>query len=70
VLVVGGGKIATRRILTLTNFEFEITVVAPNITNEIQQLADDGLLRIFSANLEMRIWTANFSLLRPRTKEK
>lgn len=44
VLVVGGGKIATRRILTLTNFEFEITVVAPNITNEIQQLADDGLV--------------------------
>jgi len=31
-------------ILTLTNFEFEITVVAPNITNEIQQLADDGLV--------------------------
>lgn len=37
-LVVGGGKIATRRILTLLKFKYEITVVSPTITKEIEVL--------------------------------
>ncbi|GAE90129.1 precorrin-2 dehydrogenase/sirohydrochlorin ferrochelatase family protein [Acetivibrio straminisolvens] len=43
-LVIGGGKIATRRISTLLNFEFDIIVVSPSTTKEIRQLADDGLI--------------------------
>lgn len=43
-LVIGGGKIAARRISTLLNFEFEITVVAPSISEEIRQFADDGFI--------------------------
>ncbi len=37
-LVVGGGKIATRRILTLLKFNYGITVVSPTITKEIEML--------------------------------
>jgi len=37
-LVVGGGKIATRRMLTLFKFNYGITVVSPTITKEIEIL--------------------------------
>jgi len=43
-LVVGGGKIAARRVRTLAGFTFDITVVAPEIKDEIRQLADSGRL--------------------------
>ncbi len=38
ILVVGGGAIATRRIKILLQFAGEITVVAPEITEEVQAL--------------------------------
>lgn len=41
-LVVGGGKIAARRLLSLAKFTFEITVVAPEVRDEIRLLADAG----------------------------
>jgi len=41
-LVIGGGKIAARRILTLLNFKFDITVVSPSISDEIQPFINDG----------------------------
>lgn len=37
VLVVGGGKIAARRIRTLLEFGCEITVVAPEVGEELQE---------------------------------
>ena len=37
-LVIGGGIVATRRILSLCNFSFEITVISPEISDEINQL--------------------------------
>ncbi|HOM01598.1 MAG TPA: bifunctional precorrin-2 dehydrogenase/sirohydrochlorin ferrochelatase [Acetivibrio sp.] len=43
-LVIGGGKIAARRISTLIDFEFDITVVAPSITKEIRQFAGAGII--------------------------
>lgn len=46
ILVVGGGAIATRRIKTLISFANKITVVAPNISKEIQILKQQGLLNI------------------------
>ncbi len=47
-LVVGGGKIAERRILTLTKFQFSITVVAPTVTEEINTLAKLGAINLFN----------------------
>lgn len=43
-LVVGGGKIATRRVTTLRRFGFAITVVAKSATDEIKKLAKKGTI--------------------------
>lgn len=42
VLIVGGGKIATRRLKTLLNFDFNIVVVSKTITNEIEKICCDN----------------------------
>lgn len=42
VLVVGGGAIAARRIQTLAEFGCRITVVSPQITDGLLELADQG----------------------------
>lgn len=44
ILVFGGGKIATRRILSLLDFGGNITIVAPECTNEILELSTQKLL--------------------------
>ncbi len=43
-LVVGGGKIAARRVNSLAQFSFEIQVVAPEIRQEILSLEEEGRL--------------------------
>jgi len=45
VTVVGGGKIAERRIKTLLQFGADITVVAPDITEELSQIAQRGEMK-------------------------
>ena len=42
IVVVGGGNIATRRVTTLTGFACHIKVVAPTITQELQQFVSEG----------------------------
>lgn len=42
VLVIGGGNVARRRVQTLAAFEFEITVIADAVTEEIRRLAESG----------------------------
>lgn len=44
ILVAGGGKIAERRVKTLLKFQTDVTVVAPDLTEELQKLADAGEL--------------------------
>ena len=46
VLVVGGGRIAARRIHTLSQFCPSITVVAPAIHPDIATLATDGRMQL------------------------
>lgn len=48
VLVVGAGKIATRRIKTLLKFNLNITVIAPYVADEIIQFNKDGLVNLFN----------------------
>lgn len=40
ILVVGGGKIATRRIRTLLDFTVHITVITPALDEKLRQYAD------------------------------
>lgn len=42
ILVIGGGKIAGRRVHTLLDFAENITVVAPDICEEIEKLAAEN----------------------------
>lgn len=42
IVVVGGGKVAERKILGLIDTKANITVVAPEISSELQQLAKAG----------------------------
>ena len=40
--MVGGGRIARRRIKTLLSFTPDIWVVAPEVTEELEALAEEG----------------------------
>ena len=44
IVVIGGGRIAGRRVKTLLDFAGEIQVVAPSVTEELKGLADAGLV--------------------------
>lgn len=46
VLVVGGGRIATRRVPKLVEAGAKVTVVAPSVTEHLRGLAVDGRLRL------------------------
>lgn len=46
IVVVGGGKIATRRIKTLLKFTRNITVVAPKVTPELLELGKTGFVNL------------------------
>ena len=41
-LVIGGGKVALRRVHTLRQFDFEIRLVAPEVEEEIDMLSRTG----------------------------
>lgn len=42
VLVIGGGAVAERRVRTMTEFGFEITLISDSLTEGLQAMADDG----------------------------
>lgn len=46
IVVIGGGTIASRRVRTLTQFASDITVIAPTITDSLQQLKAEGRIEI------------------------
>ncbi len=45
VLVVGGGKIATRKVGLLLDAQAHVTVVAPEVTRSLEELIDAGRIR-------------------------
>ena len=51
-LIVGGGKIAARRAQTLSLFAFDIAVVSPEITPELQALVECGRVRHICRSFE------------------
>lgn len=46
ILIVGGGKIALRRIKALLRFASDITVIAPEVEKEVKELADDRKIHL------------------------
>ena len=51
-LVVGGGRIATRRASTLCQFTFDVTVVAPQVSEQLERMERDGKLAILRRPFE------------------
>jgi siroheme synthase-like protein len=45
-LVVGGGRVATRRVLQLVAHRAQVTVVAPEVSTAIAELAADGAVEL------------------------
>lgn len=41
-LIVGGGKIAERKLHVLMDFEADITILAPEFTEEIIRISEDS----------------------------
>ncbi|MDO4869553.1 MAG: bifunctional precorrin-2 dehydrogenase/sirohydrochlorin ferrochelatase [Bacillota bacterium] len=52
VLVIGGGSVAERRIKTLTEFNFDITVLSDMITDEIKKLHECGRIEYIPGTFE------------------
>ena len=50
------GKIAERRVKTLLKFQTDVTVIAPEVTEELQKLADAGKLILHRKMYEKKIW--------------
>ena len=46
IIVVGGGKIASRRVLSLVGFTGSITVVSPDFRPELEELAQEGRIEL------------------------
>lgn len=46
VLIVGAGTIASRRVRTLVQFGADVTVIAPELSEEIQMLEHQGALTV------------------------
>lgn len=45
ILIIGGGRIALRRVKTLLGFTDKIRVIAPRVTEEIEKYAEEGWIR-------------------------
>ena len=46
VVVIGGGRIAARRVMTLLDFVGRITVIAPELRPELEELAPKGRIEV------------------------
>ena len=53
-LVIGGGKVAARRVKTLVNFGCTIKLIAPEVDDEIINLHYDNIL--LRENTTLQIW--------------
>ncbi|MEJ7553759.1 MAG: NAD(P)-dependent oxidoreductase, partial [Aquificaceae bacterium] len=54
VVVVGGGKVASRKVEKLLPFEPRIRVIAPKITHYIQNLAKEGKIELLKRRVRLK----------------
>jgi len=52
ILIIGGGKVAERKVKSLLKFNAVITVLSPDICSEINQLHENGSLKVLFKNYE------------------
>lgn len=63
VVVFGGGNIATRRVKTLCEFDFDIKVVSPKLAEELQGLAESGRIKYVQEKYHERHIPRNYLVL-------
>ena len=51
-LVVGGGSIAARKVALLRKAQADVTVVSPELCDELMTLSDDGLINYVARGFE------------------
>jgi precorrin-2 dehydrogenase/sirohydrochlorin ferrochelatase len=51
-LVIGGGKVAERKTLTLLEAGAEVTIISPSLTSKLQELSRSGRLTYHQKNFE------------------
>ena len=52
VIVVGAGTIAKRRIRTLAEFTYDLTVIAPEVNSELKLMEEAGKIKILRKHYE------------------
>lgn len=63
IIVIGGGTIGTRRVNTLSQFNFSITVVSENITDEIRQLVEQDRVKYIQDTYDKKYIGNQFMVL-------
>lgn len=63
VVVIGGGKIATRRIATLVKFGFYVKCVAPFISEEIKEMAVENTLILKTTKYDKELIKGSYFVL-------
>ena len=52
-LVIGGGRVASRRVRTLMRFDFVVRVVSPAVSKEIEALSESGSVQWIKRRFEV-----------------
>jgi siroheme synthase-like protein len=52
VLIVGGGNVAERRVKTLVSFGASVTVISPEVTEYIEQIASSNMISLLNRKYE------------------
>ena len=61
-LVIGGGKVALRKVITLQSFNAKITVLAPKICKPLRELSNKKVIKITQQNYNKK-YLRNFKLV-------
>lgn len=63
IVVVGGGNIATRRVRILLQFTRNVTVVAPQCTAQLQELAKTGHITLIARSVKRSDFTMAYMVI-------
>ncbi len=60
ILIIGGGKVAERKLTVLLDFFDSITLIAPKITNKIKELHLQNKIMLYKKNFNEKFITENY----------
>ncbi|HIO97556.1 MAG TPA: hypothetical protein EYG71_06480, partial [Leucothrix sp.] len=51
-IVIGGGSVATRKVINLLTADAKVIVISPEVSDELQQLASDNKITVLERDFE------------------